>query len=1610
MKLIRIGPGGLRRVRPGSRRTRTGRQMSHWPILKYHIPGMEMRGVMEFNSESRDTRIYIVDDHYRIVYFNHALGEVFPSLKTGELCYRALCGESAPCSDCPLGQEDGSDSIFYNQLVDQWVEVNTGRIDWPGEGRCHAVFARKIQEGNRNLFFNLTSTSAYDVLFEMNLTRDMFKVLYQVEGKYNLPSFIGRLAEGVEIAARILVHPDDREVFRKFWSLESLLSRLASESKDNMLRGQFRSKRADGSYCWVVQTVVPVRHGGNGDKIVMCFIQDIDEQKQRELELRRNFHLQDTNVDPLTGVYRRAIFFREAEAFLKQAGPEPYCLMAVDIEHFKLFNEWYGQEAGDSFLVNFGTFLREEQQASGGIAGYMGGDDFGIILPDRLEVLERLQNKMIRYAKERGGNAGFQPAFGIFPIADRGISVSTMYDRAVIALGEMKGNYARRSCRYDSRMKRKMEENHMLLSEVQRALEQDEFTFYAQPKCNMATGKIIGLESLVRWNHPERGLIAPGDFLPLLEENGFISNLDRYIWDKVCFRLKNWIQNGHRPVPISVNVSRVDVYALDVVKELNELTDRYGLDPRLLEVEITESAYAEDTTAVAAVVEGLRTAGFTVLMDDFGSGYSSLNMLKDVNVDVLKIDMKFLDMDEQSVGKGVGILEAITNMARLMGLRLIAEGVETREQVDFLLNLGCIYGQGYYFYRPMPVADLEARLSDERNVDFRGLTAPGVERLSLDELLRGGVASDILINNILGGVAFYDVCGDQIELTRANVQYYKVTRTNPVDLEEYRRTILEGIYEEDRPAAVDIFRRARLDPLNGAEGDIRRLCEGEGTIWMHLRAFFLREQGGHQIFYGAVSDVTEQRRREQKLEASQRALASAVRTAEDDEGFKAMTEDNRRAAAAIFAQMAPGGLIGGYCEEGFPLYFANQEMVGLLGYQSFAEFSEAIRGRVINTIHPDDRLRVMEDIGDTNKPGTEYMTTYRMMKKNGGWFWALDKGKVVLTGDGCPAIISACADISEPMAAQKALAEHNRVIIRQNQELHFLNNETPGGYHCCENDRGLTFMYISNRFLGILGYNAEEIKARFDNKMMNMIHPDDRERVRAAACQMEKNGGTTDLEYRIKGADGYIWAADQSRYIREGSRGYVHGVVLDITALKQKEYELWVSGKRTESILKQAGLNCWDWDFEKNTLVLTNVVQNVEMIGTYQCFRSGVVTVTDFPERVFADFCLQESGRERYRRFVEEVRSGENCESHTCEVPVRVRGGKTVWVRVGCETIRDEEGRPVRAVGYYTDVTKQKNEALCREEQLKTLELLRSQATYDFQVNLTRDMILSGEGREKWMREADVPDGSYTESVAYLNNNLVTPEFQAAAAKFMDRDRLLGLYRAGIYTDSLEYRRIYKNQVRWMKAVMYLMQIGDRPDVYSCIFVMDIDEQKSQELKLRKLAATDSLTGLYNRQSGVARIREYLCSMEEDETAALIMLDLDDFKVANDVFGHACGDRIIAENAAKLKRLFREKDVVCRIGGDEFLVLCKQIRQEDADRKMDFIVRSMKSICSHGDREILFSVSVGYAMTPDQGRDFDELYRKADIALFAAKMDGKGRYKLYEPSMKAVRYELADRD
>lgn len=1103
---------------------------------------------MNFTNFTSDTSIYIIDDHYRIVHFNRELQQVFPEISYGNLCYEVFCGEKAPCTGCPLSAPDSESMLFYNKKLHQWIDVSTGTIDWPGQGLCHVILSRAIYEGNKNLFYNLTNLSTYDELFELNLTKNFYKVLYHLSDKYIITSEEGSLSTLMnEVVARQLVHPDDAAAYLDFWNLDTIMQRLGSAAPSSFLVGQFRKLKQDGTYCWVAQTAVPVRQSKDDDQIIMCFVQDIQAQKEKSMEIQNQKSLPSTSVDPLTGLYRKSIFVQRASEFLKASEDHTYCLMAIDIEHFKLFNEWYGQKAGDQFLIDIGLHLKKAQEEHGGIAGYMGDDDFCIILPNDQTVISSLQQKIMGYIRHYQGNVGFLPAFGLYVITDCGVPIQTMYDRATIAMSSVKGNYTKRSCIYDSGMMQKMKNNHILLSEVQHALEGEEFTFYAQPKCNMATGKIIGLESLVRWNHPKRGLISPGEFIPLLESNGFITNLDLYIWDKVCSSVRNWIDRGHRAIPISVNVSRVDVYSLDIVQTFLDLIEKYRLKPHLIEIEITESAYTEEYELINDTIEKLRASGFTVLMDDFGSGYSSLNMLKDVNVDVLKIDMKFLDMNEKSAEKGYGILEAIISMARFMGMKIIAEGVETKEQMDYLLDMGCTYGQGYYFYHPMPISVFEPLLADERNLDLRGIKARQLERLHIKELLNENVFSESMLNNMLGGVAFYKVHDSKIELVRCNEQYFKITGSNSVDLEEQRRIILESIYKEDHETVFDVFDRADRNVLNGAEADVRRLRDDGSTIWIHMHIYFLKEQGDHKLYYGSISDVTEQKHREQMLNASQRALSAVVHISEKDSSFMKLTEENRRTAASIFAQMSPGGMIGGYCEDGFPLYFANHEMVRLLGYDSYEEFKQAIGGKVINTIHPDDREQVAKDIGPKYYAGLEYTTTYRMPKKDGTWFWSLDKGKVIEAEDGRLAIVSACTDISEPMSVQQQLTERNALLMRKTQELAFLNSDMPGGYHRCADTPDFDFLYVSDRFLQIFGFTKQEIQELFDNKFLNMVHPDDRHLVSAGAAALEQKKIFDNFEYRMLSKNGYIWVIDQSKYMEYQGKQFLQGIVLDIT-------------------------------------------------------------------------------------------------------------------------------------------------------------------------------------------------------------------------------------------------------------------------------------------------------------------------------------------------------------------------------------------------------------------------------------------------------------------------------
>ena len=245
------------------------------------------------------------------------------------------------------------------------------------------------------------------------------------------------------------------------------------------------------------------------------------------------------------------------------------------------------------------------------------------------------------------------------------------------------------------------------LDDINQAFDNNEFCFYLQPKCNAETGAIVGAEALVRWNHPEYGLVSPGEFIPLLERESMVTRFDLFIWRSVCEMLSRWDGEGRNLVPVSVNVSMTDIESIDVARVLGDLRDRFSIDARLLQVEITESAIAHNMDVVEETIRDLHARGIAVLMDDFGSAYSSLNMLKDINVDAIKLDMKFVDLNADNAAKGLKIIESVIDMAYQLRLSIIAEGAQTAEQVSKLRELGCMYIQGYYFYRPLTVEKME---------------------------------------------------------------------------------------------------------------------------------------------------------------------------------------------------------------------------------------------------------------------------------------------------------------------------------------------------------------------------------------------------------------------------------------------------------------------------------------------------------------------------------------------------------------------------------------------------------------------------------------------------------------------------------------------------------------------------------------------------------------------------------------------------------------------------------------------------------------------------------------------------------------------------------------
>ncbi|MCI2106042.1 MAG: EAL domain-containing protein [Intestinimonas sp.] len=562
-----------------------------------------------------------------------------------------------------------------------------------------------------------------------------------------------------------------------------------------------------------------------------------------------------TEYDTLTGLYNRSWFFEETRRMLDKHSDEKFVFVRFDINHFRLLRSFGGETESNQMLQYLAGVLREVLDHKRHCTyGRVEADIFCFCEPYDEAGLQEQIGAFHQKLQQYDANLFLEPSFGFFVVDDPKLPVEAMLGRATMAAGECKRRYLDCVARYDRNMDERMCWEQFILEEMQPALDAGQFVVYFQPKFDLKSNLPCGAEALVRWEHPQRGLITPGRFIPIFERNGLIGKLDYYMWDTVCRLLRKWLDEGCAPAPVSVNISRADMYNPKLAEQLNDLVKKYDVPPALLNLELTESAYMDDPDMMEKTVQNLQKSGFLVMMDDFGSGYSSLNMLKDIAVDMLKVDMKFLSGNKSQNDRSERILASVIHMAGWLNLPVIMEGVETRQQAEFLRNVGCEYAQGYYFAQAMPTADYEELIHKKT---CRPIPRPAPSDsvcLVADMIWAENPQVELLLRSIRHPVVVYEFQNDII-----NPLYFNETYTRWFNRRgRGNRPLFSQLDAKDQKKLLTAFRRA-AGQTGAAECNCLWRDDNGDQRWLWLELNYIGDNSGSAILVGIYTDFTRMR-------------------------------------------------------------------------------------------------------------------------------------------------------------------------------------------------------------------------------------------------------------------------------------------------------------------------------------------------------------------------------------------------------------------------------------------------------------------------------------------------------------------------------------------------------------------------------------------------------------------------------------------------------------------------------------------------------------------------------------------------------------------------------
>jgi len=574
--------------------------------------------------------------------------------------------------------------------------------------------------------------------------------------------------------------------------------------------------------------------------------------------------------DELTGLLRREAFTEAVMNVVKEnresVAAGKYALVYFDIIRFKAINDMFGLMAGDALLKHMGDVIMRSAK-EGDVACRLDADRFAFFTSHSGKELEQLVEKLIDDITQYDLTFKITCNVGIYVTNEKALSVDSMIDRAVLALASIKGSYTSKYNFFTESLRNQMLSEQEISGIMATALEEKQFVLYYQPQFNHSNGKLIGVEALVRWKHPEKGMISPGVFIPLFEKNGFITKLDLYVFEQVCIFVRKCMDKGLPLIPVSSNFSRYDIFQPDFVEKLEEIRKKHNVSADYLRVEITESVVFGGSEQANDVVKQLHNCGYIVEMDDFGSGYSSLNVLKDIELDLIKLDMMFL-VEKSDSNRGGMILSSVVRMAKWLGLPVIAEGVETIEQADFLKSIGCEYIQGYFYSRPLPENQYVDMLA-ESALGEKTTQVKMIDNMNAYDFWDPKSQETLIYSNYVGGASVFEYCNGKVDILRVNRRYLE-----EFDMRINEKSLIESepmrfFDEENKTKYLNMLQQA-IESGEEAECETWRtyvMPDGKkDRLCIRTTVRVIGEYGGdHFLFYAIIRNITEEKKRLEEL-------------------------------------------------------------------------------------------------------------------------------------------------------------------------------------------------------------------------------------------------------------------------------------------------------------------------------------------------------------------------------------------------------------------------------------------------------------------------------------------------------------------------------------------------------------------------------------------------------------------------------------------------------------------------------------------------------------------------------------------------------------------------